>query len=196
MQKFLRNDQNTTSTSKLAKSFSGYERNRLFIQGNGNFKDATLVSGADTQADGRGFALLDFNRDGWQDMVVSSPNSPRFLILENKMNKIVNPTEANYCEIRLVGANRSASSSSRWSSRDAVGAKLIVKIGNGKRAFQNSVGEGLSSQNSSWIHVGLGEKKQIDQIEVLWPSGKKTLHINIAAGQRTTLFERERLKDE
>lgn len=195
MQKFLR-DGHKASTSKLAKSFSGHERNRLFMQSNGNFKDATLISGADSKADARGFALLDFNRDGWQDMVVSSPNSPRFRILENNIHQIVKPTEANHCKIRLVGANRSASSSSRWSSRDAVGAVLVVTIGNEKRAFTNSVGEGLSSQNSNWIHVGLGKKKQIDQIEVRWPSGKKTLHKNIASGQRTTLFEQEPSKNE
>lgn len=196
MRPFSTKDENESSTALLAKSFSGHERNRLFIQSNGNFKDATLVSGADIKADARGFALLDFNKDGWLDMVVSSPNSPRFRILKNNIYQMAKTAEANYCEIRLVGANRSASSSSQWSSRDAVGAELTVSVDGEKRAFHNSVGEGLSSQNSSWIHVGIGEKQQIDQIEVRWPSGKKTLHSNIAAGQRITLFEREPSADE
>jgi len=124
-------------------------------------------------ADARGFALLDFNRDGWLDMVVSSPNSPRFRIFENRIHQLAKRAEANHCKIRLVGANTSASSSSKWSSRDAVGAELFVTIDNQRRAFHNSVGEGLSSQNSSWIHVGIGRKKQIDQVEVRWPSGKQ-----------------------
>lgn len=191
MRPFLKTEENITPTAQLAKSFSGHERNRLFMQSNGNFKDATLVSGADIIADGRGFALLDFNRDGWQDMVVSSPNSPRFRILRNRIDQITKPSEANQCKIRLIGANHSPSSSSQWSSRDAVGAQLIVTIDGEERAFQYSVGEGLSSQNSDWIHIGLKEKKQIDQIEVRWPSGKKTLHQKIAAGQRIALFEKE-----
>ena len=196
MQPFLRDDDNETSPWKLAKSFSGHERNRLFMRNNGNFKDATLVSGADVTADARGFALLDFNRDGWLDMVVSSPNSPRFRILENRIHQLAKPSETNHCKIRLVGANNSASSSSKWSSRDAVGAELIVTIGNDKRAFHNSLGEGLSSQNSSWIHVGIGAKEQIDQLEVRWPSGKTTRHESIVSGQRVTLFEQGPLKNE
>lgn len=166
------------------------------MQSNGNFKDATLVSGADIIADARGFALIDFDRDGWQDMVVSSPNSPRFRILQNRIHQLGKQAEANHCRIRLVGANRTASSSSQWSSRDAVGAELILTIDGEKRAFHNSAGEGLSSQNSDWIHVGLGQKKGIDQIEVKWPSGKKTFHRDITAGRKITLFEKEPSKDE
>ena len=45
--------------------FSGGERNRLFIQRNGNFDDLTLVSGVDFREDGRGFALFDYDQDGF-----------------------------------------------------------------------------------------------------------------------------------
>ena len=52
-----------------------------------------------------------------------------------------------------------------------------------QRRFLLSCGEGLSSQNSKRIHVGLGETKLIDSIEVSWPSGKKTIRENVKAGR-------------
>jgi len=180
----------------MAKSFSGHERNRLFIQGHGNFDDLTLVSGADFQEDSRGFALLDFNRDGWQDMVVSSPQSPRFRILENRMQNTFNSKKFNHCQIRLIGANDRPEISTQWSSRDAIGAELTVTMNGVRQAFQKSVGAGLSSQNSEWIHVGMGNAEKINRIEIRWPSGKKTSHTNISAGDRLTFHERNFKKAE
>jgi hypothetical protein len=170
--------------------YSGNERNRLFLGRGNNFDDASLISGVDFKEDGRGFGIFDFDRDGWLDLAIISPNQPRFRIAKNQM-KEMSGSNNSFVEIRLVGGNHSAKSSTEWSSRDAVGARVVVTTGDTKRAFQISCGEGLSSQNTKSIHVGLGKSKQIDSLVVDWPSGKQTTRKNVAAGTKLLIQEKE-----
>ena len=171
-------------------SFSGNERNRMFLQTDGNFDEVSLVSGADFREDGRGFVLFDFDHDGYLDMGVVSPNRPRFRILKNTMgDDQATPNHSAF--VNLVGGHNGTESQSQWSARDAYGATLLVTIGNQQRAYQASCGEGLASQNSKWIHLSLGQSETIDRIEVTWPSGKKTIQEKVSAGERVTLFENE-----
>lgn len=169
--------------------FSGNERNRIFFRRGDNFEDLTLVSGADFREDGRGFAMLDYDNDGWLDLGIVSPNQPRFRIVKNKIGT---RKEANgFVEVSLVGGQTTAEPSTQWSARDPFGASILVTTGDTKRRFLLACGEGLSSQNSKRIHIGLGESKIIDSIEVTWPSGKKTIHQNVKAGQRITIQENQ-----
>ena len=137
----------------------------------------------------RGALFRDFDNDGWVDLGIVSPNHPRFRIVSNKIGKL---KESNgFVEVSLVGGQTSAEPSTVWSSRDAIGASILATAGDCKRRFLLSCGEGLSSQNSKRIHIGLGETKVIDSIEVSWPSGKKTIQKNVKAGQRVTIFENQ-----
>ncbi len=62
---------------RVPMSLSGKERNHLFISDAGkSFSDISSVSGAHSISDGRSFAILDFDRDGWQDMILANVNSP------------------------------------------------------------------------------------------------------------------------
>ena len=169
--------------------FSGNERNRIFFRRGDNFDDLTLISGVDFREDGRGFAMLDYDRDGWLDLGIVSPNHPRFRIVKNKIGRLKGAN--GFVEVSLVGGQTTAEPSTVWSSRDAFGASILVTAGDCKRRFLLSCGEGLSSQNSKRIHIGLGETKVIDSIEVSWPSGKKTIQKNVKAGQRVTIFENQ-----
>ena len=50
-------------------SFSGHERNCLFLnQAGTRFKDVSAISGVDNVADGRAFAVWDYDHDGWFDL--------------------------------------------------------------------------------------------------------------------------------
>lgn len=169
-------------------SFSGYERNRFFLNSQQGFQDATLVSGADFLEDGRGFAMFDFDQDGFVDIGLNSTQSPRFRMMRNQMKSRAGNRKAIF--VNLVGGAADAQPQNEWSSRDPFGARIIVEIGPQKRAFLLSCGEGLSVQNSRWIPIGMGDAEQIDRIEVHWPSGKTTSQENVAAGSRITLHER------
>ncbi|MDB4372295.1 ASPIC/UnbV domain-containing protein [Mariniblastus sp.] len=169
-------------------ALSGGERNRLFMREDGNYKDLSLVSGIDFREDGRGFALLDYDRDGWLDLGITSPNYPRFRIAKNKMG-VQASRENSFVEVTLVGGQESSSPSLEWSSREPFGARLLVTCGDEKRMFQLNCGEGVSTQNSKRIHIGMGTRKKIDQVEVIWPSGKRTQQNDILSGSRVELTE-------
>ena len=169
-------------------SLSGHERNRLFMQKNDNFVDATTVSGADFQEDGRGFVLFDMDQDGWVDMGIVSTSAPRFRLMKNKFSQL-NPKHRSI-QVSLEGGNHTDQPSQEWSSRDAYGATVTATVGETKRIFQLTCGEGLSSQNSKSIHIGLGEAEKIDLLMVKWPSGKSTRVENVAAGTHEIIREK------
>lgn len=187
-------------------SLSGGERNRLYLNQASNFKDVSLVSGIDFREDGRGFALLDFNQDGWLDIALASPNTPRLRLLENRVRQLQASVNggaaedakpvANYVSLKLIGGNDSPEPSTELSPRDAYGAQVLVWIGDSKRAFQYACGEGLSSQNQSRLHIGLGAANQIDLVEIRWPSGKVTELKSVAAGSLVTAHELTAVSDE
>lgn len=177
-------------------SFSGNERNRLFLQKDDNFDEATLVSGIDFLEDGRGFVIFDYDQDGFVDLGIVTTQSPRFRIAKNNFPTIATPqTDKNASVfLSLVGGNTQLKASSEWSPRDPFGARVIATIDGVERMFQLSCGEGLAVQNSKSIHVGLGIASRIDELEIIWPSGKRTFESNIAAGQRRTLYENPEMR--
>jgi hypothetical protein len=154
-------------------SLSGRERNRLFLQLGDNFTDVTLLSGADDIADGRSFATLDFDRDGWQDIALMSLNAPRFKLFRNKMSAVRNGNRP--FQFRLIGGNTSSVATPNLSNRDGVGAQVLVIYQSGRKILiQNQVGEGFSSQNSATQSIGIPNGDSITKLEIRWPSGKNT----------------------
>ena len=113
--------------------------------------------------------------------------SPRFRLLRNTMGD--DESQKRSISVSLVGGNDKADATEELSARDAIGATLIATSGDGKRAFQLSRWEGLATQNSKWIHIGTGTEDKIGRLDITWPSGKKTVHENIATGSHVTLFE-------
>lgn len=154
-------------------SLSGRERNRLFLQLGDNFTDVTLLSGADDIADGRSFATLDFDRDGWQDIALMSLNAPRFKLFKNKMASV--RTGNRPFQFRLKGGNTSAVALDNLSNRDGIGARVLVVYSSGKKILiQNQAGEGFSSQNSATHSIGIPVGDAIAKLEIRWPSGNNT----------------------
>jgi len=184
---FVPVDPKKPTAKQKSNSFSGKERNRLFLQTEDNFDDVSLVSGADLIEDCRGFAWLDFDHDGWLDLAITSPMSPRFRLLRNTIGD--DTAQKKSVSVSLVGGNDETNASTELSAKDAIGSTLIATVDGTKRAFQLSKWEGLATQNSKWIHVGMGDAEKIERLEVFWPSGKSTVYKNIETGTRVTFFE-------
>ena len=96
----------------------------------------------------------------------------------------------SYVRPSLIGGNSEPSASSQWSNFNARGALIEVVVDGQKVAFQDSCGEGLSAQNSEWIHVGLGASEKIESIKVAWPSGKVSTRENVEAGSWLQIEEK------
>ncbi len=166
-------------------SFSGHERDHLWVQdADGRFQQVSGVSGLDHPGDGRAWATLDLDGDLGQDIVTVSANSPFLQVFENRA-----PARGSAIEVRLVGGNRTPTPSTTWSNRDGVGARVVVTVGDRTLHRELRAGEGLASQSSAAVHVGIGDAESADRVEVRWPSGRVSAVEGVAAGRRITVYE-------
>jgi len=179
---------------RVPMSLSGKERNHLFLsESAASFKDVSNVSGADSIMDGRSFAILDFDRDGWQDAVLANANAPVLQLFRNRVGEFSEGKnlEGKFVALRFVGGNTTDKPSDSFSNRDGVGARFTLEFGNRKYASEFSCGEGLAAQNSGTKLVGLGNESNVRSISVSWPSGRVQIVENVNAGEMLTFFENE-----
>ncbi|MBI4600859.1 MAG: tetratricopeptide repeat protein [Planctomycetes bacterium] len=157
-------------------SWSGHERNCFFVQdASGRFHNASAVHGLDAMEDGRGVAIVDFDRDGDQDIVLKSRNAPQVRIWRNDHAR-----DLSRIQVKLEGTA---------SNRDAVGARLTVEAGGLRRVKEVCAGGGFLSQGSLVLHVGLGRAAAVDRLEVRWPSGRVQEHRGLAVNRRYRIRE-------
>ena len=172
-------------------SLSGHERNVLFINREGRaFEDVSGISGLNHPADGRAVGLLDYDRDGWQDLVVVNANAPQIQLFHNEIGSLPSREEdVDVLALRLVGGNRQASAESGLSNRDGIGARIEIDLGESTLVRELRAGEGFAAQNSSTLLVGVGDVKEVKGIRVRWPSGKTQESGPFPVGAVVTIME-------
>ncbi|MDP6849690.1 MAG: ASPIC/UnbV domain-containing protein [Planctomycetota bacterium] len=175
-------------------SFSGGESNHMWVSmGGQDFMDISGISGTSHGGDSRSFALFDYDKDGFQDMVVVNANAPYVKLFRNRIGEHQKETSAgSFIAVRFEGGNQSATPSKEFAPRDGYGAKLRVKVGEQILLRELRCGEGLAAQNSTTLMVGLGQGvSAADSIEVTWPSGRSfSLDKKVAAGSLVTCSEK------
>lgn len=128
------------------------ESNLLFRNAGGKFSDCTPdTMGAKRKAH-RGAAFADLNGDGRVDVVVSALGELAEF-WENTTGGV-----GNWIEFRLSGVR---------SNRDGIGAR--IHLGNQWNEMTSSVG--YASASLVPVHFGVGNAKQIEGVEIRWPSG-------------------------
>jgi len=181
--------QQKDGTRKL-NSFSGNERNYLYMNHGGkSFSDFSQLSGLDHIGDGRSFAYFDYDRDGWQDIVLISVNAPRIQIFRNQLGE-QRVKGGNHVTIRFSGGNTEATASADFSNRDGYGSKVTAVLADGTTLYrEHQCGAGMAAQNSGLMHLGIGKAEKIDNLTVRWPSGIIQEHRDIPAGSLITVPE-------
>ncbi len=172
---------------EISLSISGYERNRLFLGAGGRqFRDLSGVSGLDALADGRAFALTDYDRDGWQDVAAVNVNAPLMQLFHNDIAE--RGGTGNAIALRFSGGNHSPQPSG-YSPRDGYGARATVSLGETELLREHRCGEGLAAQNSATMLVGIGNRAAADAVEVRWPGGTVQRSGPVSAGILLTVYE-------
>jgi hypothetical protein len=156
-------------------NLSSFERNRTFLNLDGNsFIDVSFASGADIDSDSRSVVAADFNRDGATDLLVGSVGGGSLRLFLNRFPK------ANFSRIRLEGSG---------SNRAGIGARLTATVEGQKLIRDLFPQNGFMGQGPAEIILGLGDAKEIDRLEVRWPSGKTQIYKNLAVNRYFLLKE-------
>lgn len=129
--------------------------------GGGRFEDASGQLGSDFLRPrvSRGAAIGDFDNDGDLDILVNN-NGERPQLLRNDGGNA-----NHWLEILLIGTR---------SNRDGVGARVKLTAGDLTLYDQRKGGMSYQSAQDPRLHFGLGQRSQIDSIEITWPSGTVT----------------------
>ncbi len=172
----------------LVHSLQGSQRNHYFSNRGGRaFADISGLSGLDNPADSRGFAVLDYDRDGWQDIAMVNANQPLFNLYHNEMPAL--GLRGGMIAIRFVGGNRTSAPSKEFACRDGYGAHVTVDLGNQKLVREHRCGDGWSTQSSATMMVGIGSHSTAASISVRWPSGKSSTIKDVPEGTLLVAYE-------
>lgn len=154
-------------------SFSGFERNKVWINDGGAFADLSDVSGADDPNDSRAAVMADFDDDGDVDLFVHNIQRERHDLYRNDV------AQGGFLSLALRATT---------SQHEAIGATVVVHGPLGPVARVNARGDGFVSSSTAPLHFGLGTADAAE-VEVQWPGGKRESFGRLAAGTRALLVE-------
>ena len=152
------------------------QANHLFENEGGRFKEVGASSGPglSLKRSFRGAAFADYDDDGDLDVLLTSLDQPPVLLRNDSTGL------GNRLQIRLVGTK---------SNRDGIGARVTVSVGARTMIRERKGGGSYLSANDPRIHVGLGEARRVDRLEIRWPSGKIDILEGVAANREIQIRE-------
>ena len=157
---------------RSGRSLSGKERNCCFLNTRGSrFANISAAADVDFDDDGRVIAVSDWDHDGDLDFWIANRTGPQVRFLRNDAVH-----QHHFIAFRLEGVR---------CNRDAIGSRVIVQLKDGPtltRALRG--GGGYLSQNTKWVHFGLGEQQEIERVTVRWADGSTETIANIEANRR------------
>ncbi len=152
-------------------------RNILLMNtGDGKFVDVSDQSGdgMEVKLRSRAAGFDDLDNDGDIDVVIlNSRREPT--ILRND-----SPSKGHWLQVRLRGVK---------TNRDGIGAHVKVVAGDLTLVDEVHSGRGYQSHYGMRLHFGLGNREQVDRIEVHWIGGGNDVFEDIAVDQLLTLIE-------
>ena len=153
------------------------QRNQVFMNQKGRaFIDRSATMLKQKQVS-RGSAFGDLDNDGDIDIVVSNLNDHP-VILWN-----VTEHTNNWFILKLIGTS---------DNQSAIGTRVKIKIDQQIQIREVKSGSGYLSQSDLRLHFGLGQAKQIDQLEIHWPNGT-TQQLNRVPGNQILTVTQEKL---
>jgi hypothetical protein len=173
---FVANGHIEPEIERIQKRVKYAESPHLFHnQGAGKFVEATQSAGPDLSVPrvGRGAAYADIDNDGDLDILMTTNGGPAVLFRNEG-------TPNHSLRIKLVGTR---------SNRDGIGTAVTVNAGGEKESLPLRSGSGYLSASELVLTFGLGQRQQVDDVELRWPSGQVDHLSKVAAGQTITVRE-------
>ncbi len=163
----------------------GYAQPPQFFlnDGKGSFREVGLDSGGGFSQPkvGRGLAIGDFDRDGDQDILMTTNNGPAYLFRNDQ-------TSGNRSiRLLLVGTK---------SNRDAIGARVKIFSGGTMQTRLVKSGSSYLSQSELPLTFGLGKRDKVERLVIDWPSGQTEEFKDLSAGKMYQVAETKGIKAE
>ncbi len=155
-----------------------YAEPKLILRnlGNGRFEDISAFLGPTFRVKtvGRGALVGDFDNDGDLDIAVTN-NGQRAELLRNDGGNT-----NSWITLKLIATA---------GNRDAIGSRVVVRSGNLRQTDQIKGGTSYLSTGDFRLHFGLGTHDTVDEILIIWPSGREERLRNLAPRQVVTIKE-------
>lgn len=144
--------------------------------GRGQFTDARAKGGPffATRVNARGSAVLDFDNDGWLDVVLTTLGD-RAILLRNRGAR-----NHHWIRLKLEGTR---------SNREGFGAQVRVTAGGRTQSAEYRCPTSYVFQQDVRLHFGLGAATQVERIEIKWPGGPAQVLSNLPADQVLNVTE-------
>lgn len=148
-------------------------------KGDFQFEDVTEKWGMAEPSFSNGAAYADLDNDGDLDYIVNNINDSASVYRNNSMQ--IKPQESNYLRIRFKG---------NVPNIMGLGAQVEIDYNSGqKQVYEHTPYRGYLSSVEPVAHFGLGKIQKIDQLKIVWQSGKTQVLKNIRTNQVLSLKE-------
>ncbi|MCH4822854.1 VCBS repeat-containing protein [Gramella lutea] len=121
-----------------------------------------------------GAVYADLDNDGDLDLVTNNVNSKAF-IYENRSNSL---DSLSYLKLNFKGPEK---------NKFGIGTKVKIYTGKDIQFLENYPSRGFMSSVPPILHFGLGNRLNVDSLEVIWPGGAIQKLKNVASDQSITL---------
>jgi enediyne biosynthesis protein E4 len=146
------------------------QKDLLYENTGGRFRDISTEAGPAVQVPraGRGLAVADFDNDGQVDVAITGVGEKPVLLRNEGIRG------GNWVIIRAQGTK---------SNRFGLGARVDITAGGKVRSTEITNVASYLSSNDIRLHVGVGDAKVIERIEIRWPGGTRQTLTDVAVNQ-------------
>ncbi|RYC68476.1 VCBS repeat-containing protein [Spirosoma sordidisoli] len=169
------------NTGAIDRMPEGKVHNYLYRgQASGRLEDKSLSWGFDQPTVSCGAAYADLDNDGDLDLITNNIDAPASLY-RNETDRLF--PERQHLTVRLKG---------KAPNTFGVGAKVVLKYGGATQRDSLQVQQlmptrGFESAVAPELLFGLGNRRRIDSLIVIWPNQQMEVRTNVPTGQTLTL---------
>ncbi|WP_273838433.1 CRTAC1 family protein [Halococcus sp. PRR34] len=145
-----------------------YPTPMTWVQHDGDFYRQSATGIGFESTNGRGVAHLDYDRSGTADLALATYDD-RHRLYQN------NASQGNSLQVRVQSGSLNHTS---------LGARVSATAGNDTQLRVNTAKADYQSQDTRFLHFGIGESESVSELRVVWPDGTERVLENVSAGQR------------
>lgn len=145
-------------------------------KGNLNFEQVNKKWGIEYKGFSNGVAYVDLDNDGDLDLIINNIDDYAS-VFENSSSKI-----NNYIKVNFKGNSKNIF---------GLGNRVYIKTKKGTQMQELTLTRGFQSSVAPEVHFGVAKEKTIDEVKVVWTSGKVQKLYNVKANQTLTFKEQD-----